>query len=111
VTYLKTGHNRFTAASGPMAEVIMESTSKLNEEDLNAIAVYLKDQRVPSMTEVSGEPDDAMMRSGAAIYAVQCAACNAPDGSGIDGLFPMLKGSALVQSIDPASVLHLAKDI
>jgi mono/diheme cytochrome c family protein len=27
-TYLKTGHNRFTAASGPMAEVVMDSTSR-----------------------------------------------------------------------------------
>ena len=43
-------------------------------------------------------PDAGMMRSGEAIYAVQCAACHAPDGSGVDGLFPILKGSALVQS-------------
>ena len=107
VSYLKTGHNRFTAASGPMAEVVMDSTSKLTDEDLNAIAVYLKDQPVPSTTEAAGDPDAGMMKSGGAIYAVRCAACHAPDGSGVDGLFPMLKGSALVQSLDPASILHV----
>jgi mono/diheme cytochrome c family protein len=107
VTYLKSGHNRFTAASGPMAEVVMDSTSKLTDEDLNAIAVYLKDQPVPSTTEAAGDPDAGMMKSGGATYAVQCAACHAPDGRGVDGLFPMLKGSALVQSTDPASILHV----
>ncbi len=107
VTYLKTGHNRFTAASGPMAEVVMDSTSKLTDEDLNAIAVYLKDQPVPNTTEATGEPDAGVMRNGGAVYAVQCAACHGPDGSGVDGLFPMLKGSALIQSPDPVSILHV----
>jgi mono/diheme cytochrome c family protein len=106
-TYLKTGHNRFTAASGPMAEVVMDSTSKLTDDDLNAIAVYLKDQPVPNTAEAAGDPDGGVMKSGGAIYAVQCAACHAPDGSGIDGLFPMLKGSAVVQSNDPVSILHV----
>jgi mono/diheme cytochrome c family protein len=107
VTYLKTGHNRFTAASGPMAEVVMDSTSKLTDDDLNAIAVYLKDQPVPNTAEAAGDPDANMMKSGGAIYAVQCAACHAPDGSGVAGLFPMLKGSAVVQSTDPVSILHV----
>jgi mono/diheme cytochrome c family protein len=47
------------------------------------------------------------MKSGSAVYADQCAACHASDGSGVEGLFPMLKGSSLVQSIDPSSVLHV----
>jgi mono/diheme cytochrome c family protein len=46
-------------------------------------------------------------RSGGAIYAVQCAACHAGEGSGVDGLFPMLEGSAVVQSLDPVSILHV----
>jgi mono/diheme cytochrome c family protein len=107
VTYLKTGHNRFTAASGPMAEAIMDSTSKFNDGDLNAIATYLKDQPAETSAEPAGDPDAGVMKSGDAIYAVQCAACHGPDGSGVDGLFPMLKGSALVQSLNPASILHV----
>ena len=42
VTYLKTGHNRITAATGPMAEEIEHSTSKMTDERLKAIAAYLK---------------------------------------------------------------------
>ena len=37
-----------TAAYGPMAEVITNSTSKLNDDDLKAIATYLKDMPAPA---------------------------------------------------------------
>jgi mono/diheme cytochrome c family protein len=107
VTYLKTGHNRFSAASGPMAEAIMDSTSKFTDDDLKAIATYLKDQPVANVAEEAGDVDAGMMKQGSAIYADQCSACHAGDGSGVDGLFPMLKGSPLVQSVDPTSILHV----
>jgi mono/diheme cytochrome c family protein len=107
VTYLRSGHNRFTAASGPMAKAIMDSTSKFTDEDLNAIAIYLKDQPAPNATDEAIDPNAGVMKSGSAVYADQCAACHASDGSGVEGLFPMLKGSALVQSVDPSSVLHV----
>jgi hypothetical protein len=42
VSYLKTGHNRFAGASGPMAEEIVNSSSRMTDPDLEAIAVYLK---------------------------------------------------------------------
>jgi mono/diheme cytochrome c family protein len=105
--YLKTGHNRLAAATGPMAEVIMDSTSKLTDEDIKAIATYLKDQPLPDVTERSEAPGAAEMNTGGVIYADQCSACHGPDGGGVEGLFPALKGSAGVQSVDPASVLHV----
>ena len=40
--YLKTGHNRATAATGPMAEAVELSTSRMKDEDTKAIATYLK---------------------------------------------------------------------
>ena len=107
VTYLKTGHNRFSAASGPMAEAIMDSTSKFTDDDLKAIATYLQDQPVENAAEEVGDLDAGVMKSGNAIYADQCSACHGADGSGVEGLFPMLKGSPLVQSVDPASALHV----
>lgn len=43
VTYLSTGNLRGKAqAGGPMADVIAHSTRHMNDEDLNAMAVYLK---------------------------------------------------------------------
>ncbi|GAC1330312.1 MAG: hypothetical protein NVSMB26_07600 [Beijerinckiaceae bacterium] len=44
VGYLKTGiSTQTTKAAGPMAEVVEKSTSKMEDADLKAIAVYLKD--------------------------------------------------------------------
>ena len=42
VAYLKTGHNRVTAATGPMAEEVSLSSSHMTDPDLKAIAAYLK---------------------------------------------------------------------
>ena len=43
-TYLKTGHNRTSAANGPMSENVNLSTSQITDADLKAIATYLKDR-------------------------------------------------------------------
>jgi len=108
VLYLKTGRNRFDIASGPMAEVVTDSTSQMTVADLRAIAIYLKDQPVTGggpPTPVSA--DESRMTSGAAIYADGCAACHTSSGEGITGLFPKLAGAPLVQQADPTSLLHV----
>jgi mono/diheme cytochrome c family protein len=108
VAYLKTGHNNVSAATGPMSDVIVHSTSRMTDADLRAIAVYLKGQPAPggeSPKPISGE--DRMMRAGGAIYLDDCAACHTSGGSGIPQLFPALKGSPSVQSADPASLIRV----
>jgi mono/diheme cytochrome c family protein len=108
VAYLKTGHNDVSAATGPMSDVIVHSTSQMTDPDLRAIAVYLKDQPAPggeSPKPVSGE--DGMLRAGEAIYLDNCAACHTSAGNGIPRLFPALKGSPSVQSADPASLIRV----
>jgi mono/diheme cytochrome c family protein len=89
-TYLKTGHNRFAAAAGPMAEVVAKSSSKLSDADLHAVASRLKDQ--PVAKEASARPADSSqtMKLGAAIYVDECSACHTPSGAGIQRLFPAL---------------------
>jgi mono/diheme cytochrome c family protein len=108
VAYLKTGHNRFAAASGPMAEEVSDSSSKLTDGDLHAVAVYLKDQPAPD--EKSPQPvaaHDPAMKAGAAIYRDECAACHTPSGAGVPSLIPALAGSASVQSTDPTSLIRV----
>ncbi|HWD60411.1 MAG TPA: cytochrome c [Stellaceae bacterium] len=108
VAYLKTGHNRFSAATGPMADVVTHSSSKLTDADLHAVATYLKDQPAPN--EESPQPvasSDPAMKAGAAIYADECSACHAPHGAGIANLFPRLAGSPSVQSTDPTSLIRV----
>ncbi len=108
VTYLKTGHNRFAAATGPMADEVANSSSTMTDADLRAVATWLKDQ--PSPKEASARPIDAAdktMKLGAAIYADECSACHAPNGTGIVGLFPALALAPSVQSTDPLSMIRV----
>ena len=107
-TYLKTGHNRFAAATGPMADEVANSSSKMTDADLRAVATWLKDQPAPredSTPPVAGS--GPVMKIGAAIYADECSACHTPRGTGIPGLFPALAGAPAVQSVDPASAIHV----
>lgn len=107
IAYLRTGHNRFAAASGPMADEVMHSTSQLADSDLHAIAVYLKDEpdRTPHTSPLDAQ--QAPMRTGAAIYQDMCSACHKGDGTGVAFLFPDLAGSSSVAAPDPSSVLRV----
>jgi cbb3-type cytochrome c oxidase subunit III len=106
VEYLKTGRNRYSGATGLMAEVVTNSTSKLTDADLRAIAVYLKDVSAePPATP--DKPDQTAMNAGAAIYADSCAACHQGDGTGVPRMFPPLAGNANVKSADPTSIIRV----
>ena len=107
--YLKIGTNKWTLASGPMAEAVSHSTSRMNDEDIQAIASYLKDSGEGG---ASARPEPVAagnnaMRAGAAIYKDSCAACHRDSGEGEVHLFPRLAGSALVQSDDPTTLARV----
>src|SRR3984885_11348196 len=109
VQYLKTGTNNFTLASGPMAEAVTHSTSRMSDEDILAIATYLKDSGEGGAS-AKPEPVAASnnaMRAGAAIYKDSCAACHRDSGEGEIHLFPRLAGSALAQSDDPTTLARV----
>jgi mono/diheme cytochrome c family protein len=111
VAYLKTGHNQNAAATGPMAEEVANSSSKMRDVDLRAVAIYLKDQA--SSDEKPPPPvaaSDPAMKTGAAVYADECSGCHAPHGTGIAGLFPKLAGMPGVQSDDPTSLIRIVLD-
>jgi len=106
--YLKTGQNRFSAATGPMAEEIVLSSSKMHDDDLKAIAVYLKSLGGETSPLPAALPQsEPIMIAGAAIYRDQCAACHALDGRGVERLFPSLAESASVRSDDPATLIRV----
>jgi len=113
-TYLKTGHNKFASATGLMAEEINDSTSKLTDADLRAIAVYLKDRPGDPANAAQNRavsdppaPETSTMKIGQQIYADECAGCHKADGKGASSLFPTLAGASIVQQSDPASLLHV----
>jgi mono/diheme cytochrome c family protein len=107
VTYLKTGHNRISAAVGPMAEVVSLSSSHMTDADLNAIATYLKSFSGPSASSAPIGANDPRMVAGQAIYRDQCSACHGLDGHGSPQLFPSLADSSVARSEDAATQIRI----
>lgn len=107
VQFLKTGRTDRTVAYGPMAQVVHDSTSKLDDADLNAMAVYLKGLSGGGGGNTASRPAQDIADAGSAIYADSCSACHREQGEGVPGLFPALKGSAVVQSSSATTVVRL----
>jgi mono/diheme cytochrome c family protein len=106
VEYLQTGRNSRSIASGPMAEAVENSTSRMNDADLKAIAVYLKDLP-PSKGNGGGATGvDAQMKAGAVAYEISCAACHGRDGKG-NALFPPLAGNPVVAQVKADTLARL----
>jgi mono/diheme cytochrome c family protein len=108
--YLQSGRNGKSHADGLMAEVVRNSTSKMSDTDVHAIAVYLKDLAAGAPEPTVSPPPQAEMTAGAAIYARQCVACHEADGSGSPRIYPPLPGNANLQSTDPSSALRVILD-
>lgn len=116
VTFLKTGRNSHTAVFGGMTDVVEHSLQYLSQEDLTAIARYLKSLPAKDPQQASFKPDDSVANAlwhgddskpGAAVYIDSCAACHKSDGSGYDHFFPALRGNSVVQTEDATSLIHV----
>ena len=107
VAYLKTGHNRLAAATGPMAEEVADSTSHMTDGDLEAIAVYLKDEPGMSSSITPLAAHEPVMVAGSAIYLDRCAGCHAEGGKGVPSLIPDLAVTSSVMARDPTSLLRV----
>jgi mono/diheme cytochrome c family protein len=103
--YLNTGHSARAGSFGPMNGVITNSTAQLHDDDIRAIAVYLKD-RAPEGAAAGGA-DAAAVSAGQTVYSLRCATCHLPDGRGDTSTGPPLAGSAIVQAPDPAALINV----
>ena len=108
-TFLKTG----TAPGkgvvlGPMAETVNDSLRYLTDDDLHAIAAYLKS--VPAHeTGKSGKLSEftGQRPPGSQAYLSNCAYCHQSDGKGIGGEVPALASNGAVASQGPQNVLRI----
>jgi len=107
VAYLKSGHNRTSAATGPMAEVVELSTSQMTVADLQAIAGYLKSLAGAGDPPAPLGAGDPRMVAGEAIYRDQCSACHGLEGRGTPFLFPSLADSSVVRAQDTATLVRI----
>ncbi|KWD77555.1 c-type cytochrome [Burkholderia ubonensis] len=116
VQFLKTGRTPRTAAFGGMTDVVGHSMQHMSDDDLTAIARYLK--KLPP--KVQGETRYAYdaaaanalqagdaSKPGAAVYRDNCMACHRSDGRGYTRVFPALGGNPVVQGDDPTSLIHV----
>ncbi|MEA2830837.1 MAG: hypothetical protein QOF22_1585 [Bradyrhizobium sp.] len=108
--YLQSGRNGRSHAGSLMAEVVVNSTSKMSDADVRAIAVYLKDLTAGAPEPAVNPPPQADMAAGAAIYARACIACHEAGGEGTPRIYPPLPGNANLQSADPSSTLRIILD-
>jgi mono/diheme cytochrome c family protein len=112
--YLKTGHSVRAGAFGPMSEVIGNSTSRLTDQDVHAIAVYLK-SLPPATQGADSQPRADVLKAGEIAYTTRCGDCHLPTGRGIprgpnadaSKTSPPLAGNAALQAPNPATLINV----
>ena len=110
VKLLKSGVSTHAGASGPMAEVVYNSTQYLTAQDVDAMVEYLagvpvRETEKKDVTRASSE----VMRRGAKIYEQQCASCHAEEGQGIPSIYPALAGNRAVLLESPNNVVQIIR--
>ena len=114
-TFLKSGHNDRGTAFGSMLDVVNNSTPYLSDDDLSAMAAYLK-SLAPTQQQAEFAYGDATAKSllaggtqppGAAVYLGYCASCHGTDGKGQSPYIPPLAGNAAVADGDPSSLVNV----
>ena len=108
--YLQSGRNGKSHAGELMSEVVVNSTSKMSDADVRAIAVYLKDLPAGTPEPKVTPPPPAQMAAGEKLYNGACIACHEADGSGAPRIYPPLPDNANLQSADASSTLRIILD-
>jgi mono/diheme cytochrome c family protein len=107
VGFLKTGLNNHTSVYGSMVDVVAQSTSQWKDEDLNALATYMKALSASPAVAARPAPDPAVMNAGKAVYDKSCASCHGAQGKGEAGLYPALAGGAGPNAPQGIGVAHI----
>lgn len=116
VQFLKTGRSDRSAVFGGMSDVVVHSMQYMSEDDLTAIARYLKSlpavdpkdqphQYDQQVAQALWKGDDS--KPGASVYIDNCAACHRTDGHGYTRVFPALAGNPVLQTADATSLINI----
>jgi mono/diheme cytochrome c family protein len=106
---LQVGVSRRGVVYGPMAEVTYNSLQYLSDDDVRAMAVYLKslpdaDTSVPGPNQLPNTPEAVQVFSeGRRVYENKCAVCHGTNGKGMPPHYPPLANN---QSIEMESAVN-----
>ena len=110
VALLKTGVSPRGSVTGPMAAVVLGSTQHLSDDDLTAMATYLKDlpqtqgaQATLKLPPIAPKVADR----GAKLYDQHCAQCHGDKGTGVTGAYPPLAGNRAVTLASSANLVQI----
>jgi alcohol dehydrogenase (quinone), cytochrome c subunit len=118
-TFLRRGHGGGLVTFGSMVQVVEDSTQYLTDDDLRAIALYLKSLPAHAPSGHFDEQSRAAVRTiralktgdvelpGAGIYQSFCARCHKADGMGEALRYPRLAGNPAVLSPHADSLVRL----
>jgi thiosulfate dehydrogenase len=116
VQILRSGLNRYATAAGSMVEVIHNSTQYFTDDDLVAVATYLKSlpggqdsvpMPVAPNPAATSSAAAAANSPGAEAYDQYCGDCHHDSGLGTPGVYPPLPGNPAVTGRDPVTLLHI----
>ncbi|WAB95828.1 MULTISPECIES: cytochrome c [Pseudomonas] len=113
VQFLKHGRNQHAVVYGSMTEAFNNSTQFMSDDDLAAIARYLKS--LPGDPQRDGAPwqyqavsaGERLNSPGAHTYVTRCATCHGLDGKGQAEWMPPLAGATSSLAKEDASAINI----
>jgi mono/diheme cytochrome c family protein len=118
VAFLKTGRNQHAVVFGSMSDAFNNSTQFMTDDDLAAVAHYLKS--LPGNPKGDGAPykydaaassmpasEQRLKAPGAQTFMAKCAACHGADGRGQGQWIPPLAGAASSMAKEDASQVNV----
>lgn len=109
---LKTGVSPRGTSLGPMSEIVGRSLQYLNDEDINAMAVYLKSLPTQPLATASAaaqpEPAEAerILKQGKKLYGELCVDCHGGKGQGSAPDYPPLAGNHAIGGPQPVNAIR-----
>ena len=107
---LKTGISPRSTVFGPMAEVVQMSLQHLSDDDVTAMAVYLKalpSTPAPPVTMPNGPVVDKVIEQGKQLYEANCVECHGADGKGLPPHYPPLAGNRALTMTEAANPIRI----
>jgi mono/diheme cytochrome c family protein len=110
--YLRKGASSRGAVYGPMAEVVYNSLQYLNDDDVRAMAIYLKGLAQGTSPEKSATPlpsaeTSLLVSLGKPIYDRQCASCHGATGGGMPPNYPPLAGNQSIEMVSAVNAIRM----